>query len=407
MIDLITGHQGIPHISAEQISTLHRALMGTSGDDKVVRMKNGGVSSVGLTISIDTGYWRVHGYDMEITEAEAVIFDPSEAGYQRIDDLFVEILQDISSGVQRSELLVVQGEPSTTTPTAPSAPTEAESEYDYLVACVPVASVKVIEGAMELTDLTIPFKVQSGDTESLAPEFDPEFPYVIGDVVENEGTLYKFIADHTGPWDDADVEETTVAALLAGKADNPVPISQGGTGATSAAQALTNLEAASQNDLENTMDLIRGDNDEYSSLKSYKIGQYVVVKPPLVAEETIYKCTSPCSPGSWAINQSHFQVKTLTEAVTDLNEAFNKNTFASTVDLLSQVGSTVAAGHDGYLYVANSASTAGVVYIDDANGTRVGAVGGIANGHWIVRIKKGMRMTIYNYSLTSVARFKN
>ena len=162
MIDLITGHQGIPHISAEQISTLHRSLMGTNGDNKVVRMKDGGVNSVGLTVAIDTGYWRVHGYDMQIQEAEAVIFDPTEAGYQRIDDLFVEILQDISSGVQRSELVIVQGEPSTTTPIAPAAPTEAASEYDLLVECVPVCSVLVIEGAMTMTDMTTPYETFGG-----------------------------------------------------------------------------------------------------------------------------------------------------------------------------------------------------------------------------------------------------
>ena len=342
MIDLITGHQGIPHISAEQISTLHRSLMGSNGDNKVVRMKDGGVNSVGLTVSIDTGYWRVHGYDMQIQEAEAVIFDPTEAGYQRIDDLFVEILQDISSGVQRSELVIVQGEPSTTTPIAPAAPTEAASEYDLLVECVPVCSVLVIEGAMTMTDLTIPFKVSSGGSESIAPEFDPERPepYEIGEIVEQEGKLYIFIRQHSGPWSDADVEETTVAALLAGKADNPVPIFQGGTGATSAAQARTNLGAASQTDLENTMDLIRGDDDEYSSLKSYKVGQYVVVKPPLVAEETIYKCISPCSPGSWAINQSYFEAKTLTEAVTDLNNDLSKLKIITVDFTLTPHGST-------------------------------------------------------------------
>ena len=466
MIDLITGHQGIPHISAEQISTLHRSLMGSNGDNKVVRMKDGGVNSVGLTVSIDTGYWRVHGYDMQIQEAEAVIFDPTEAGYQRIDDLFVEILQDISSGVQRSELVIMQGEPSTTTPIAPAAPTEAASEYDLLVECVPVCSVLVIEGAMTMTDLTIPFKASSGDSESLAPEFDPERPepYEIGEIVENEGKLYIFIRQHSGPWDDADVEETTVAALLAevnnelsaienvygaknlipypcnqfSRTNNGITFTDNGDGTVTAngtatadasynisqrygvsggsfslkngnyllsgcesgsnttfflqtgvtkngvfsllnknydgdtaitvdgddnsndsaniavqivirsGQTLTNkvfkpmIRLASiqddtwvpyaktnkeltddvneiEEDLENTMDLIRGDNDEYSSLKSYKVGQYVVVKPPLVPKETIYKCISPCSPGSWAINQSHFQSKTLTEAVTDLN----------------------------------------------------------------------------------------
>lgn len=318
MIDLITGHQGIPHISAEQISTLHRSLMGTNGDNKVVRMKDGGVTSVGLTVSIDTGYWRVHGYDMQIQEAEAVIFDPTEAGYQRIDDLFVEILQDISSGVQRSELVIVQGEPSAIIATAPAPPTEAASEYDLLVECVPVCSVLVIEGAMTMTDLTIPFKASSGDSESFAPEFDPALSYNIGDVVEHEGTLYKFIANHTGAWDDADVEETTVAALIAGKADIPVPINQGGTEATTADQARGHLGAASNTEFHYAYNMIRNSSsDAYSTTKSYKAGDYCI------HGNLLYKCTSACTPGSWEVNRSHFAIDTIANALTSVNNELN------------------------------------------------------------------------------------
>lgn len=318
MIDLITGHQGIPHISAEQVSTINNVFMYGYGQNSIVRLYNGTIGQDGLAIVIGTGYWRANGYDMQVTDEETIRFDPTEAGLSRIDVLYAELLQDIPSGVQRIEFVVVQGE-ADVSPSEPPVPTQPQLTTDELQMVLPIAKCTISENTMTMTDLTIPFKASNG-AESLAPEFDSEFPYVIGDVVENEGTLYKFIADHTGPWDDADVEETTVAALLAGKADNPVPISQGGTGATSAAQARTNLEVASQTDLENTMDLIRGDNDEYSSLTSYTVGRYVVVKPPLVAKETIYKCISPCSPGSWAINQSHFQAETLTEAVTDLNE---------------------------------------------------------------------------------------
>lgn len=316
MIDLITGHQGIPHISAEQISTLHRSLMGTNGDNKVVRMKNGGVTSVGLTVSIATGYWRVHGYDMQIQEAEAVIFDPTETGYQRIDDLFVEILQDISSGVQRSELVIVQGEPSAIIPTAPAPPTEAASEYDLLVECVPVCSVLVIEGAMTMTDLTIPFKASSGDSESLAPEFDPERPepYEIGEIVEQEGKLYIFIRQHSGPWNDADVEETTVAALIAGKADNPVPINQGGTEATTADQARGHLGAASNTEFQYAYNMIRNSSsDAYSTTKPYKAGEYCI------HGNLLYKCISPCTPGSWEVNRSHFAIDTIANALTSVN----------------------------------------------------------------------------------------
>lgn len=364
MIDLITGHQGIPHISAEQISTLHRSLMGTNGDNKVVRMKDGGVTSVGLTVSIDTGYWRVHGYDMQIQEAEAVIFDPTEAGYQRIDDLFVEILQDISSGVQRSELVIVQGEPSAIIATAPAPPTEAASEYDLLVECVPVCSVLVIEGAMTMTDLTIPFKASSGDSESFAPEFDPALSYNIGDVVEHEGTLYKFIANHTGAWDDADVEETTVAALIAGKADIPVPINQGGTEATTADQARGHLGAASNTEFHYAYNMIRNSSsDAYSTTKSYKAGDYCI------HGNLLYKCTSACTPGSWEVNRSHFAIDTIANALTSVNNELNKHTPGTIVDLLSyNAQNPFVAPSDGYVYVNSSTGTGNLVVSATING---------------------------------------
>lgn len=384
MIDLITGHQGIPHISAEQISTLHRSLMGTNGDNKVVRMKDGGVTSVGLTVAIDTGYWRVHGYDMQIQEAEAVIFDPTEAGYQRIDDLFVEILQDISSGVQRSELVIVQGEPSAIIPTAPAPPTEAASEYDLLVECVPVCSVLVIEGAMTMTDLTIPFKASSGDSESFAPEFDPALSYNIGDVVEHEGTLYKFIANHTGAWDDADVEETTVAALIAGKADIPVPINQGGTEATTADQARGHLGAASNTEFQYAYNMIRNSSsDAYSTTKSYKAGEYCI------HGNLLYKCTSPCTPGSWEVNRSHFAIDTIANALTSVNNDLTKNELGNAISVPYDTNYT--APSDGYF--KGVTSTYGNHYVRlKVNGNVIcyGNSNGTATGNTCVYVKKGM-----------------
>ena len=94
-IDLITGHQGVAHISAEQIAELQRAESGGYGDSKVMRMIDGGVTYAGLTITVAAGYWRVNGFDMEVQEAETIYIDPTAAGLSRIDNIYVEILQDI------------------------------------------------------------------------------------------------------------------------------------------------------------------------------------------------------------------------------------------------------------------------------------------------------------------------
>ena len=161
MIDLITGHQGVNHISAVQVATLNNRLTGDIGVNKVVRILDGEISADGLGITIGTGYWRANGYDMEITEAETILFDPTDAGLQRIDGVYIEILQDIASGVQRSEIVVVQGE-AAVSPTAPDAPTDPQYTTDILKQCELIGQATIDENAMTFVDSTIEFEINAG-----------------------------------------------------------------------------------------------------------------------------------------------------------------------------------------------------------------------------------------------------
>ena len=317
MMDLITGHQGVAHISAVQVATLNNKLTGDIGEHKVMRITGGTVTKNGLTLEIATGYWRVNGYDMEITEAETVYFDPSTVGLKRIDGVYVEILRDIASGVERAEIIVVKGEEGVS-PVAPSAPTAPEYTTDILHQCELVGEVEVNENTMTLTDATIEYKISSGGAESLAPQFDENTSYSVGDVVEYDGKLYVFTSAHTGAWNASHVSETTVNALLANKADIPVSISQGGTGSTTAPQARSNLGAASDTTVGKIYNIIRQVSDDaYKTTKAYKAGDYVIY------DDKLYKCTSACTAGSWATNSSHFTQDTLTNAVSQLNNDLN------------------------------------------------------------------------------------
>lgn len=198
-IDLITGHQGVAHISAEQIAELQRAELGGYGDNKVMRMIDGGVTYSGLTITVAAGYWRVNGYDMQIQEAEEILIDPTAAGYNRIDKVYATILQDIPSGVQRSELRVVQGEESASTPTAPTKPTAPILNTDELLQIEEVCTVTVSDGAMTFQDNTIPYRLANPEdiTETqqmIAPiEAGPTASqaYVVGKQLVYNGLLYK------------------------------------------------------------------------------------------------------------------------------------------------------------------------------------------------------------------------
>lgn len=154
MIDLITGHQGVPHISAEQVSTINNVMMYGYGQDTVVRLKDGTISQDGLEILFAAGYWRANGYDIQITEDDSVILDPTSAGMSRIDVVYAELLQDIPSGVQRVELVVVQGTESAA-PTEPPVPVDPQLTTDLLILALPVVKGTVTESTMVIEDETI------------------------------------------------------------------------------------------------------------------------------------------------------------------------------------------------------------------------------------------------------------
>jgi len=153
MIDLITGHQGFNHITAEQVAEINNAMTSGYGVDCVLRLKDGLVTSAGLAVGVGVGYWRVNGFDMQMTTAETIYVDPSSVGTSRIDGFYVEILQDIASGNQRSEFVYVKGTEASV-PVAPPDPTAPVLTTDIMLQCVKFAEALIAENTLTLTDLT-------------------------------------------------------------------------------------------------------------------------------------------------------------------------------------------------------------------------------------------------------------
>lgn len=153
MLDLITGHQGFLHITAEQISEVNRAITAGYGNNAVLRLKDGTLSSTGLSIGVSPGYWRANGFDVQITSAETLYVDPSSVGTSRIDKFFIELLQDIPSGNQRAELVYVKGTEASV-PTPPDDPTAPVLTTDIMLDCVCYATALIEENSLTLTDLT-------------------------------------------------------------------------------------------------------------------------------------------------------------------------------------------------------------------------------------------------------------
>lgn len=158
MIDLITGHQGMPHISAKQISDLNNAMMEGYGADKVMRMKDGTITLTNNDVfTVNPGYWRVNGYDMEIQQTETIQIVRPTGNLKRYDDIYIEILRDIPSGAERAEIVKVEGSPATSNPSHPPVPTEPELTTDVLLLCIQVGYVYATSTYTTKHDDTIPY----------------------------------------------------------------------------------------------------------------------------------------------------------------------------------------------------------------------------------------------------------
>lgn len=159
MIDLITGHQGMPHISAPQIAALNNAVIENYGEGKLLRMKNGTMSLSGRVLTINTGYWRANGYDMEIQQTETMEIDLATL-WDRRDGLYVEILRDIPTGAERAEIVRVKGNPAAS-PVEPPAPTEPELTTDTLIMAQNIGALYVTALGVTLEDRTMEYHLNN------------------------------------------------------------------------------------------------------------------------------------------------------------------------------------------------------------------------------------------------------
>ena len=94
-IDLITGHQGFAHITAEQVAEVNRAMTYGAGDDIVIRLVDGLVTGSDFYIEVGAGYWRANGFDIQITEPKGIYVDPTSVGTARIDNFYIEVFKII------------------------------------------------------------------------------------------------------------------------------------------------------------------------------------------------------------------------------------------------------------------------------------------------------------------------
>ena len=127
-IELVTSHQGTPHITTDQVRDLLAGFSGdVSGIKKFPDLDNGLAVLITdlLEVGILTGQGLAGGYHFQLTNPYTWQLDVENVGYSRIDVLYLVIYEDSITTVQSADFVYQKGTAyvNGTTGTEPSAPT--------------------------------------------------------------------------------------------------------------------------------------------------------------------------------------------------------------------------------------------------------------------------------------------
>lgn len=322
-MELVTGHQATPHITAEQVSRLLQGVT-TMDDTTVYRLligNNCAVSVSSLNVSIDTGEIVLHGFHTTFEEGYTVTLDPTiDAAKSRIDKIVMEIIEDLTTGIQTANIEVVQGEESSS-PVAPATPVVPTLPTEKFLAVGVIATVTV-------SNITIASSVDN--TELYAGSYI------------SEETFSKTVRNQS--------------------------------------------------------------SDQYNTTKAYKVGDYVI------HNDTLYKCITACSAGSWEANQNCFVTDTLTNAVTTLNSDLTQHNFGTEVDILTDATSSngYTVPSDGYLKLQNEISPTGSYATGTINGVEMICVYDESFSVYSAQsifVRAGMLVKLVNHNMNLRFRF--
>ena len=112
-IELVTSHQGRPHITTDQVIDLLAGFSGNIEGIKILPLDGGPgfqyeVES-GTEVTIGVGQGLARGYFFQLLEPYVWQLDPGAVGYCRIDALYLVIYEDPMTQVQSSDFVYVVG----------------------------------------------------------------------------------------------------------------------------------------------------------------------------------------------------------------------------------------------------------------------------------------------------------
>ena len=163
-MNIVTGYRGVPHITANEQQAFNQGIFGNGNYVLNVGQKFEATLVDALTVTIADGEGVIQGVHFRIApgDTDTVSISPGTTGYKRIDLICARYTKSAATGIEDVELVVVEGTPDASTPTAPTVNTGdillGGSPIDY-----PLYEVDLDGLTPSLTQLFKPGETQNSD----------------------------------------------------------------------------------------------------------------------------------------------------------------------------------------------------------------------------------------------------
>ena len=138
-IELVTSHQGTPHITTDQVKDLIAGLSGDITGIKVFSNLDDAFSfdvMDAVTVRIKTGQGLAGGFHFQLLDPFDWVLDPGVVGYSRIDSLYLVIYEDPMTLVQSADFVYQVGDlyqnGTAGNPPAPPTGTNIKQEFEFM-----------------------------------------------------------------------------------------------------------------------------------------------------------------------------------------------------------------------------------------------------------------------------------
>lgn len=121
-MNIVTGYRGVPHITANEQQAFNQGIFGGGNCVLNVGQKFAATLVDALTVTIADGEGVIQGVHFRIApgDTDTVSISPGTTGYKRIDYICARYSKNASTGIESVDLVVVEGTPDASTPTAPT-----------------------------------------------------------------------------------------------------------------------------------------------------------------------------------------------------------------------------------------------------------------------------------------------